>query len=158
MSVLPAGWTAEDLLAPHKSIPYNPDIANTFYRAGYIESWGRGIQKIEAACAALGAEPPEYLVRGNSITLKLKALFVNQGTDVPNVPKNVPNVPKQQENDLRANLIQLISQNPSISTYAMERELSVSRKTIQREINALKDAGVVKRVGSTRSGHWEIME
>ena len=26
--------------------PHNPDIANVFYRAGYIETWGQGIQKI----------------------------------------------------------------------------------------------------------------
>ena len=39
------GTTAS--MEPHDSIPYNPDIANVFYRMGYIESWGRGIQKIE---------------------------------------------------------------------------------------------------------------
>ncbi len=36
-----------------------PDIARVFYRAGYIESWGRGIQKICDACKNLGAEEPE---------------------------------------------------------------------------------------------------
>lgn len=44
-SILPDGWTAETLMEPHDSIPYNPDIANVFYRMGYIETWGRGIQK-----------------------------------------------------------------------------------------------------------------
>lgn len=24
----------------HRSLPHNPDIANTFFRAGFIESWG----------------------------------------------------------------------------------------------------------------------
>ncbi|MBQ4307777.1 MAG: putative DNA binding domain-containing protein, partial [Lachnospiraceae bacterium] len=28
----------------------NPDIANVFYRAGYIETWGQGIQKICDEC------------------------------------------------------------------------------------------------------------
>ncbi len=27
----------------HKSGPYNPLVANTFFRAGFIEVWGRGI-------------------------------------------------------------------------------------------------------------------
>ena len=44
--VFPEDWTVENLMKPHKSRPYNPLIASTFYRAGYIESWGRGIEKI----------------------------------------------------------------------------------------------------------------
>lgn len=51
--ILPDGWTSETLMEPHDSIPYNPDIANVFYRMGYIESWGRGIQKICDECIAL---------------------------------------------------------------------------------------------------------
>ena len=42
----PEGWTVETLMKPHQSKPYNPNIANVFYRAGYIENWGRGGWKI----------------------------------------------------------------------------------------------------------------
>ena len=45
--ILPEGWTTETLMQPHDSMPYNPGIANVFYRAGYIETWGHGIQKIK---------------------------------------------------------------------------------------------------------------
>ena len=48
--VLPEGWTVETLLSSHRSMPYNPDIANTFFRAGEIEAWGRGIERIITAC------------------------------------------------------------------------------------------------------------
>ncbi len=39
---LPESWTVDNLLREHPSIPYNPDIAQAFFRAGLIESWGRG--------------------------------------------------------------------------------------------------------------------
>lgn len=52
--ILPEGWTVDTFMEPHNSRPYNPDIANVFYRAGYIEHWGRGIQKICDACKELG--------------------------------------------------------------------------------------------------------
>lgn len=58
-SMLPFGRTAERLLGSHASKPYNPDIARVFYRAGYIESWGRGIQKIIDAYKNLGTGEPE---------------------------------------------------------------------------------------------------
>jgi len=37
---LPLDWTVEKLLGKHASIPFNPDIANVFFRAGMIEAWG----------------------------------------------------------------------------------------------------------------------
>lgn len=43
--VFPSDWTTENLMKTHNSRPYNPDLANTFFRAGYIESWGRGFKK-----------------------------------------------------------------------------------------------------------------
>ena len=33
-----------------ESKPFNPNIANGFFRAGFIETWGRGIEKICEAC------------------------------------------------------------------------------------------------------------
>ena len=38
------------LLAAHASTPFNPAIANVFFRSGEIETWGRGIERILAAC------------------------------------------------------------------------------------------------------------
>ncbi len=43
---LPIGWTLDKLMGQHKSLPRNPLIANAFYRAGLIESFGRGIGAI----------------------------------------------------------------------------------------------------------------
>jgi ATP-dependent DNA helicase RecG len=72
--ILPEDWTVDSLMESHKSEPYNPSIANVFYRMGYIENWGRGIEKIVAACERLGAPRPEYKVIGYGITLYLHAL------------------------------------------------------------------------------------
>ena len=72
--ILPSDWTTETLMERHKSRPYNPDIANTFFRAGYVETWGRGIQKICEACQKHGIPEPEYSVLGGDITVKFTAL------------------------------------------------------------------------------------
>lgn len=42
---LPDNWTADSLMSKHASRPYNTAIANVYYLAGFIESWGRGIEK-----------------------------------------------------------------------------------------------------------------
>jgi ATP-dependent DNA helicase RecG len=55
---LPENWTIDMLQQKHSSIPYNPDIANTFFRSGYVEAWGRGIEKINELCTKSGLPLP----------------------------------------------------------------------------------------------------
>ena len=57
---LPENWTVKDLLRKHPSRPYNPLIANAFFRAGLIEAWGRGIDMVLRACAEFGARKPIF--------------------------------------------------------------------------------------------------
>jgi ATP-dependent DNA helicase RecG len=58
LAELPEGWTLDTLLGAHSSSPYNPAIANAFFRAGEIEAWGRGVERIFAACEAAGTPKP----------------------------------------------------------------------------------------------------
>ena len=57
---LPAAWTIARLLGKHPSEPFNPNIANAFFRARLIESWGRGVERIMQACDAAGVPAPEF--------------------------------------------------------------------------------------------------
>ena len=45
VGVLPETWTINNLLGKHESRPYNPNVATVMYYAGFIESWGRGVEK-----------------------------------------------------------------------------------------------------------------
>ena len=57
-------------MTKHASKPYNPDIANVFYLAGFIDSRGRGIEKICGAPESDGLPGPEYLVNPEDIMVK----------------------------------------------------------------------------------------
>jgi len=72
--VFPSDLAGENLFKTHRSMPYNPDIANAFYRAGYVESWGRGIQKICEECENHGNLPPEFMIDSSGIMVKITAL------------------------------------------------------------------------------------
>ena len=69
---LPLGWTVNNLLGNHISIPYNPDIANAFFRAGFIESWGRGIEKVLATCKEYGCPTPQWVFDGSVLSMTMK--------------------------------------------------------------------------------------
>jgi len=57
---LPENWTVDNLLKKHRSCPYNPKLAYAFYRSGYIETWGRGIERITTACKEAGKPEPLF--------------------------------------------------------------------------------------------------
>jgi predicted HTH transcriptional regulator len=52
--------TPDDLSRDHDSIQRNLIIAEVFYRAGLIEKWGRGTNRVIAQCREAGMAPPEF--------------------------------------------------------------------------------------------------
>ncbi len=150
-SLLPFGWTAETLLEAHSSKPFNPDIARVFYRAGYIESWGRGIQKICDACRSLGVDGPEYIVHGEDIMVKFNAL---QSAKVPD--SKVPS--GSLDGSLEIKILKFIYDDPASTAFEMAKNLNVGLRTIYRVLDKLKNEGKIERIGGKRYGHWEIHE
>lgn len=72
--ILPKDWTEKTLMEFHKSKPYNPTIANVFYRAGYIEALGRGIEKIVESYRIRGVKKTKYKLLGDDLTLELSVI------------------------------------------------------------------------------------
>ena len=66
------GLTPEKLFAPHESLPWNPLIADAFYRRGIIERWGRGTLKMAELTAAAGLPPPEIDDAGGCVTVRFR--------------------------------------------------------------------------------------
>ena len=154
--ILPDGWTTETLMQPHDSIPYNPDIANVFYRAGYIETWGQGIQKICDECIALGAELPRYEIIGTGIRVYFPALK-SALIDQPKAPKHQSfNENGTLEDEMVLKIIEIIRNQPDISQESIGNQLGISRRIVQKYINILKNSERIVRIGGKRYGHWQI--
>jgi ATP-dependent DNA helicase RecG len=68
------GLTPEKLLDEHESQPWNPLIAQAFYRRGIIETWGRGTLKIMRLMREAGLEPPVITVRAGAVVVTFDVL------------------------------------------------------------------------------------
>ncbi|QFR49378.1 Fic family protein [Sulfurimonas lithotrophica] len=74
-----------------------------------------------------------------------------KNVNVPNsVPKNVP-IKRLDK------IIEIISENRAITIAELASLLDVTDKTIKRDIAKLKEQHRLTRVGSLKSGHWEIV-
>ena len=75
--VLPTKVTAASLSRKHGSHPRNPFIAEVFYRAGLIEKWGRGTNRVIEMCRRHGIAAPTFEEIADSV---LVTFHVKVGT------------------------------------------------------------------------------
>jgi len=66
------GLTAEALMAPHESLPWNPLVARVLFRRGVIESWGRGTIKMAELARQAGLPVPEIEDAGGCVTVRFR--------------------------------------------------------------------------------------
>jgi predicted HTH transcriptional regulator len=52
-------------------------------------------------------------------------------------------------------ILEAIGNNPHITLDAIAEITAISRRTVTREIKKMQELGLLKRVGSARTGHWE---
>lgn len=74
---LPENWTVENLIKKHSSKPYNPDIANAFFRTGYIELWGRGTIKIIEKCKEAYLPSPTFYYESSDFWIVFRTDIYN---------------------------------------------------------------------------------
>ena len=154
---LPEDWTLEKLMNKHTSKPYNPNIAYVFYLAGFIESWGRGVEKICNALRAENLPMPEYTVNPGDIMIKFTGPEDRIIRVTDKVTNQVTGEVTDNVTDRERQLLHLLIEDPGYTMPQLAVKMTVSRKTVAGYLKNLKERGVIERVGTTRSGHWEIL-
>lgn len=159
---LPTAWTLEHLLGKHSSEPFNPNIANAFFRAGYIESWGRGVEKIERACREHDIEPPEYddSLSGLMVTFRANTEHLqlyDVGARVELSGKKLGEKLGEKLGKTRAAIVEAMRDNPKVSAKVLAQSLGLSITAVEKNIQTLKTQGLVQRIGPAKGGHWEVV-
>lgn len=167
---LPDNWTVEKLLHKHPSIPYNPDIANTFFRAGYIESWGRGMLKIIKECKKADILEPEfkYDYHGLMVEFKSKQTLTSEANVLEDgavyYGKRRENVGgasvKRRGNvgETSGKILALIQATPHITIPELASAIGVTERSVERNIQKLKEEKLLTRIGADKGGSWAIIE
>ena len=151
---LPENWTVDNLLKKHRSRPYNPKIAYAFYRAGFIETWGRGIERITTACKEAGKREPLFEASPSEVSVTFFS-DVNIGESIgESIGENIGGNPGEHET--QSKILQLMRSNPTISAKAIAAEIGIAPRNVEAHIRSMKKMGLVARVGAAKGGHWEV--
>ncbi len=185
---LPEGYTADTLYANHPSRPRNPKIAGTMFKAGFIDTWGRGYNKIYTGFQKNGLPIPTVTEHFGGVQIVIERTYFKQlnnrigndvgndvgnnvGNDVGNdVGNNVGNNVGNDVGDNVGNAIQkkivercsaikeIIKGNAFVTALQLSEMLGVSDRTIERDIAKLQESGELIREGDRNRGRWIIIK
>lgn len=140
---LPENWTVKNLLEKHASRPYNPDIANAFFRSGYIESWGRGTLKIIKECSHAGIPAPIFNYDSSDISIEFRKDIYNE--------KYLKTL---HLNERQLDAILFFKQNREIVTSAYMKRYNITDRTTRRDLTELTDKGILIREGEKKTSRY----
>ena len=141
---LPEQWTQEQLLGKHPSKPANPLIAAAFFRAGYVESWGRGIDKILSECRAYGTPAPVFDTSMSGLMVTFKAAPVE--------------TPVETRTKTPERILSALARNPELTLGALAQSIGKSVRAVERATAQLVKDGRLQYAGPKKGGHWEVLK
>lgn len=140
---LPEELTIDMLKGKHPSHPRNKNIADAFFKMGYIETWGRGISKIINACQTAGMPEPilEEFAGGFQITF-LKDIYTEEY------------LRKLDLNERQIKAVLHVKEAGRITNKNYQELFSVSRITATRDLANLTEKGILKSSGEKGAGSY----
>ena len=133
----------------------NPILANVMAQLDYMEKRGSGLTRICNETKALEGYKDELRPRFKSTPTQFQTtIFASSGT--PNVGDHDGDVSETKLTERQQKILNLIKESPTITGKQMSETLSVSQRTIERDLSALQKLGVLKREGKDNDGKWRI--
>jgi ATP-dependent DNA helicase RecG len=132
----------EDLSREHDSYQRNPLIADIFYRAGYIEAWGRGTLMIIEETTKSGLPQPTFQARqgGLEVIFQRNTMrFSDKKLDEPTLKLSL----RQQK------AVEYVKKNGSISNKIYQELTKVSKRTATNDLVELVQNLVFEKQGSS---------
>lgn len=158
--LLPKELTPAALLQKHSSYPRNHNIANVFYKAGFVESWGRGFKKIAEEFERANLPLPTIEENGGGVMAIVQRKTIDEviAERGGNVGVNVGNMSESELPERQLNIISMIKGNPFVTGKEMSETMSVTQRTIERDLSVLQKAGIIRHEGRVNAGVWVILE
>jgi len=143
--VLPDELNIEMLKVKHPSLPRNRNIAEVFFKAGYIEAWGRGIFMMMDACHKAGLPEPiiEEIAGGLQITF-LKDIFSEDY------------LKRKGLNERQIKAVKYVKKKGKIINSEYQRLCTVSERTALRDLEELSFKGIFKKTGEKKGTYYEL--
>ena len=144
---LPEGYDIERLKREHTSRPRNRHIADVFFKAGLIESWGRGISRIIDYCVAAGLPEPIIQEQEDGVHVTFwKDIYREEYLKTYGLE------------DRQIKALMYMKEYGYMTNIKYQELMDVSKRTATRDLQLLQDRSLVQKVGTTGKGTSYILQ
>ena len=150
------GMLIQDLdIADVSSERRNPILANVMAQLGYMEKRGSGLTRICNETKALEGYRDELKPIFKSTPAQFRTIIF-ASTDTPNVGDHDGDISETKLTERQQKILNLIRKSPTTTGRQMSEILSVSQRTIERDLSALQKKGILKHEGKDNNGKWVL--
>jgi predicted HTH transcriptional regulator len=132
----------EELKNKDISLPRNPILAKLFRMVKLAENAGFGFDKIEENWKAYNSTTPDYQIEFDSVVVDFKLEEESELGD------------KLGDNQLK--ILSEIEKDNTVSIASLSKIIGISTTAVENNISKLKIKGYLRRIGSAKSGYWEL--
>lgn len=155
-------------------------VAHASFRAGEIEAWGRGIERILGACHDAGAPDPqlEFDARDVWVTFPFSREYLaivtppdhrrdvqrpeagtNASVETPvETPVQAPvQTPAQSRLRTPERIVAVLSAKPEATLTEVAQLIGKSLRAVERAATTLTKQGRLRFVGPKKGGHWDVL-
>ena len=122
-----------------------------------MEKRGSGLTRICNETKALEGYKDELKPVFNSTPTQFQTI-IYATSDTQNVGNYDGDMSKTKLTERQQKILNLIKGSPSITGKQMSETLSVSKRTIERDLSALQKIGVLRHEGKDNDGIWVIVD
>ena len=152
------GMLIQDLdIADVSSERRNPILANVMAQLDYMEKRGSGLSRICNETKALEGYKDELKPKFKSTPTQFQTVIF-ASSDTQNVGDHDGDMSETKLTERQQKILNLIKESPTITGRQMSETLSVSQRTIERDLSVLQKKGILKHEGKDNDGKWVISE
>lgn len=146
------GMLIQDLdIADVSSERRNPILANVMAQLGYMEKRGSGLSRICSETKALDGYKEDLRPTFKSTPTQFQTvIYASIGTS------DVGDVSETEITERQRKILNYFKESPTTTGRRLSDILSVSQRTIERDISALQKQGFLRREGKDNAGVWVV--
>jgi len=145
---LPEGVTIEMILREHYSYLRNPRIADIFYRAGLVERYGSGIERIIRAFRDAGTPAPTFSSTPLGFTIDMHTDALTDGA-----------LQEMGIGERQIAAVRYLKEHGTITNSQYQDLTGVSATTALKELKALAELGILERRSpSKKKTHYVLTQ
>lgn len=130
----------------------NPILANVMAQLDYMEKRGSGLTRICNETKALDGYQEALSPKFNSTPAQFQTIIYATADTT-----NVGDVSEMRLTGRQRKILRLINESPTITGKKMSEILSVSQRTIERDLSVLQKLDILKREGKDNDGVWIVI-